>query len=189
MEAERAALQTADDTTSFHIRAHFSESIDSLDVRTDNVTIGGNAILAAFQENPEKKPGQVTYVVATPFAANQNYTLEVVTGGVHDLAHNPIGDTVRKVTVTAPAEVRSATAPMFAAIGIRDSALGVATIPSIPVRFSDAVRRDSVEQSIVLRDSSQKIVRASFNWIDDSRMMISTNDSLLSAWFAHRGGQ
>jgi hypothetical protein len=176
----RPELSDAEVSDSFHLRAHFSEAIDSNDVRTNNATIAGNTIIAAFRESPEKRPGQITYVVPTPLVPNGNYTLQIAQGSIHDLAHNPISDTASKVSFSAPSTVRSATPPAFAGISIRDSAIGIATIPSLLVRFSDAVRHDSAEQSITLLDSLQKNVRTTFKWLDDSRLILSSADSLLS---------
>lgn len=176
----RPELMDAEVTDSFHVRAHFSEAIDSLDVRTNNISIAGNTIVAAFRESPEKKPGQVTYVTATPFVASKNYTFLVRADSMHDLAHNPISDTANKISFDAPGTVRNANLPVFAGIGIRDSAVGIPTIPSLLIRFSDAVRRDSAEQAIILLDSNQHNVRASYKWLDDSRVILSSRDSLLS---------
>ncbi len=176
----RPELSDAEVVDSFHIRAHFSEAIDSNDVLPQNFTIAGVPIIAVFRESPEKKPGQITLLTSVPLSPNRNDTLEVRKGSVHDLAHNPISDSAYKVDFSTPLTLRGAPAPAFVSIGIRDSALDQSTMPLIPLTFSDAVRRDSLEAAVTLLDTGKHPLKTKFQWLDDARVLLSPADSLVS---------
>ncbi len=173
-------LQDAEVVDSFHVRAHFSEAIDSNSVHAGNFVLSGIPIVAAFRENPERKPGQITLLTAAPLAPNANYTLEARRDSVRDLGMNEVSDSACKVTFSAPLTLRSAIAPKFSFIGIRDSALDIPTMPSILVTFSDAVNWDSLKSTICLIDSGGRAVAMNFQRSDDQHVYLTTRDSLLS---------
>jgi len=173
-------LQDAEAVDSFHVRAHFSEAIDSNDVRVSNFTLSGLPIVAAFRESPDKKPGQITLVTASPLTANGNYTLEARRDSVRDLTHNPVSDSAYKVSFSAPLTLHSGQPPKFISIGIRDSALDVSTMPAIPFVFSDAINRDSITHAITVTDTGGRIVPMRLDWSDDARFYLKSTDSLMS---------
>ena len=173
-------LQDEEVVDSFHVRAHFSEAVDSNSVRAGNFTIPGVPIIAAFRETPDRKPGQITLLTSTPLSANKDYTLEAKRDSVHDLGMNRVSDSAYKVTFTSPLSLRSPTPPKFLGIGIRDSALDVSTMPTIPVTFSDPPNHDSLSHSITLTDTGGRLVPIKFQWSDDARVYLTTTDSLMS---------
>ncbi|MDP4200909.1 MAG: Ig-like domain-containing protein [Bacteroidota bacterium] len=175
----RPELLDAEALDSFHIRAHFSEAIDSNDVIASNFTLNGKPLAAAYRESPDKKPGQITLLTTSPLAVNQDDSVAVRKGSIHDLSHNPISDSAYTVDFTTPSSLRVMHPPTFISIGIRDSAVDQSTMPVIPIIFSDVVRRDSIESAIALLDSGKHAMRARLHWLDDSRVLISPTDSLL----------
>ena len=176
-------LQDVEVIDSFHVRAHFSEAIDSNDVRVTNFTLSNTSLIAAFRENPEKRPGQVTLLTNTPLVANHEYTLSVTRESVHDLAMNPVSDSAYKVTFSAPSVIRGATGPKIPAIGMTDSLRDVSVTPSIPLTFSDVVDRTAIEHSITLTDTAKRIVPIAFRWYDDAKVYFKPVDSLMSNMF------
>ncbi len=182
---------------SFHIRANFSEAIDSMDVRAGNFILyqtpppkeGGGAtpvtpgVVAAYRERPNKNPSKITLVMAKPLAPNQAYTLEGIRDSIHDLSNNPLSDSGYKVTLTTPATLHSPSPPKFLSMGIRDSARDISALPAFPITFSDAVRRDSAEAAITVTDTGHRPVKTRFRWYDDARAYLTPADSLLSNLF------
>ncbi|HEX5315259.1 MAG TPA: Ig-like domain-containing protein, partial [Candidatus Kapabacteria bacterium] len=181
-------LQDVEIVDSFHIRAHFSEAIDSDDVHARNFNLSSPSsargeIVGAFRESPEKKPSQITLVTSNPLAPNHEYTLEAIRDSIHDLSRNSLSDSAYKVKFTTPATLRSATPPTFITMGIRDSARNISALPSFPISFSDAVLRDSLEHAVTLRDTGHHLIRTIFHWYDDARVYLTPVDSLLSNVF------
>jgi hypothetical protein len=184
-------LQDVEIVDSFHIRAHFSEAIDSDNIRAANFVLnspssvggGGWGVVAAFRESPEKKPSQITLVTAKPLVPNHEYTLEAIRDSIHDLSNNPLSDSAYKVTFTTPASLHTASPPVFITMGIRDSTRNISALPSFPISFSDAFERDSVEHAISLMDTGHHLVKTIFHWYDDARVYLTPADSLLSNVF------
>jgi len=180
-------LQDVEIVDSFHIRAHFSEAIDSDDIRAGNFKLRSasksHGIVAAFRERPHRDPSQVTLVTARPLLANMGYTLEAIRDSIHDLSNNPLSDSAYKVTFTTPATLHTLSPPQFLSMGIRDSTRNISALPKFPVAFSDAVLRDSVEQAITLTDTGHHPVNTMFHWYDDARVYLTPADSLLSNVF------
>ena len=176
---------------SFHLRAHFSEAIDSDDIRADNFKLnspssakgGGGGVVAAFRARPHRDPSQVTLVTARPLLANREYTLEAIRDSIHDLSNNPLSDSAYKVTFTTPVSLHTLSPPMFLSMGIRDSTRNISALPSFPISFNDAIRRDSVERAITLTDTGHHPVKTSFHWYDDARVYLTPVDSLRSNVF------
>jgi hypothetical protein len=185
-------LQDVEVVDSFHIRAHFSEAIDSNDIHFRNFILtstpppkegGGWGVVAAFRENPDKHPSQITLVTSSPLTPNHEYTLEAIRDSIHDLAHNPLSDSAYKVTFTSPAELRGASPPKFSAMGIRDSAKDISQLPSFPISFTDAVNKDSIQNALTLTDTAHHTVRTVFTWYDDAKVYLRPADSLMSNVF------
>jgi hypothetical protein len=173
----RPELQDVEVIDSFHVRPHFSEAIDTADIRATNFILAGNTVLAAYLHAPEKKPGQITLLLSSPLVPNQKYTLEARI--VHDVAHNPINDTANKISFEAPSTLRGMTTPTLAAHSIADSMRDIPTYPTLTLTFSDAVVRDSLEHGLTLTDTAGRAVRTTFKWMDDARVAINPVDTLL----------
>ncbi len=176
-------LQDVEVVDSFHVRAHFSEAIDSNDVRAGNFILSGARPVAAYRESPEKRPSQITLVTSAPLAMDHEYSLEAVRDSVHDLPHNPLSDSAYKITFTTPATLRAPAAPKFVTMGMRDSIRDISAMPSLGISFSDAVRHDSAERAIVLSDTGHRPVPVVFEWYDDAKVYLRPHDSLLSQVF------
>ncbi len=184
----RPELQDVEVVDSFHLRAHFSEAIDSNSVRALNFSLSsstpdtawGSGLLAAFRESPDKRPSQVTLLTTAPVLPNKNYTLTARRDSVRDLANNRLSDSSYQVTFTSPQTLREVSPPKFGTIAIRDSALDISTIPAIFITFTDAVDRDSIQRAITITDTGRKPVATRFHWYDDAKVYVSTSDSLLS---------
>ena len=188
LDTIRPELQDVEVVDSFHVRAHFSEAIDSNDVRASNFLIQGNPALAAFRENAATKPGQVTLLTPVSLTPNGGCHLEIVKGSIHDLAGNPLSDSGRAVSTQAPAILRTPAESRFALVSIRDSSVDATTKPSISITFRDAVVRDSVEHIFTLTDSVGHAVQLVFSWSDDAHLTVTPRDTLLAtAWYALRG--
>ena len=177
------SLQDVEVIDSFHVRAHFSEAIDSNDVRATNFTLSNASLIAAFRENADKRPGQITLLTSTPLIPSHDYTLSVSRDSVHDLARNPVSDSAYKVTFSAPSVIRGAPGPKIPSIGMTDSTRDVSTTPSIPLTFSDVVDRAAIEHSITLTDTAKRIVPIAFRWYDDAKVYFKPVDSLMSNVF------
>jgi Bacterial Ig-like domain len=176
-------LQDVEVVDSFHIRVHFSEAIDSMDVHAHNFILTGIPIVAAFRESPEHHASQFTLVTASPLAPNQKYILQGIRDSLHDLAHNPLSDSAYIDTFTTPTELRSATPPKFVAINVRDSARDISQLPSFLIIFNDVVNKDSIEHAITLTDTGHHAVSTVFRWYDDAKVYLRPADSLLSNIF------
>ncbi|HZK75654.1 MAG TPA: Ig-like domain-containing protein, partial [Candidatus Kapabacteria bacterium] len=189
-------LQDVEIVDSFHLRAHFSEAIDSEDIRAGNFILnspsseGGGGVsptmrgvVAAFREHPHKKPSEITLVTAKPLLTNHAYTLEAIRDSIHDLSNNPLSDSAYKVTFTTPATLHSPAPPVFISMSIRDSARDISGLPSFTISFSDAVLRDSLEHAITLTDTGHRRLKTIFHWYDDARVYLMPADSLLSNVF------
>lgn len=181
IDTVKPELTDAEAIDSFHVRAHFSELIDSESVRAENFTIGGEKIVAAFRN--DKKPNQVLLVVNAPLSSSKEYSLEAIRDSIRDLSENPLGDSAYKVIFTSPENLRSPDTTKFLTANLKDSARDVAILPSFPIQFSDAVNRDSAERSVKLVDTSHQAVPISFRWYDDSKVSVQPKDSLLSNVF------
>jgi hypothetical protein len=185
-------LQDVEVVDSFHIRAHFSEPIDSQDVHAHNFILhsapppkegGGWGVVAAFRENPEKHPSQITLVTSSPLTPNHEYTLEAIRDSIHDLSHNSLSDSAYKVTFTTPQELRSPTPPKFITMSLRDSIRDISQLPTFPISFTDAVNKDSAEHAFTLTDTGHHTVPAIFHWNDDAKVSMRPADSLGSNVF------
>jgi len=173
----RPELQDVEVIDSFRVRPHFSEAIDTADIHPANFILAGNTVLAAYQHSPEKKPSQITLLLAAPLAPNQKYALEART--VHDVARNLISDTANRISFEAPSSLHGTTAPTLAAHSIADSVRDIPTYPTLTLTFSDAVVRDSLEHAVTLTDTAGRTVRTIFKWMDDARVAVNTVDTLL----------
>ena len=171
-----------------HLRAHFSEAIDSGDVRAENFKLSSSSgpldVVAAFREHPHAHPEQMLLLLGTPIASNREYTLEGIRDRIHDRSHNPLSDSAYKLDFTTPASMNAPVPPAFTSMGIRDSTRDVSALPSFPISFSDAVNHDSAEKAITLTDSGHHLVKTVFRWSDDARVYLTPSDSLLSnSWY------
>ena len=184
-------MQYAEAVDSFHIRAHFSEAIDSESVRAINFSLnppssvkgGGWGVVAAFRENREKHPNQVTLLTSEPLAENHQYILKAIRSGIHDLAGNPLSDSAYIDTFTTPSSLHATTPPAFATMFLRDSTRDIAELPSFPILFSDAVNKDSAQLAIKLIDTGHHAVPITFQWYDDAKAYFQPVDSLISNVF------
>ncbi len=180
-------LEDAEIVDSFHLRATFSEAIDSNDIRAGNFILKSQSaaipIVAAYRDAPYQEPAKVMLLLAQPLVTDRQYTLEGIRDSIHDLSHNPLSDSAYSVSFTTPADLKSTSPPVFESMGIRDSVRDVSALPSFPISFSDAVVRDSVEQAITLRDTGHHLVKTIFRWYDDARLYVTPADSLLSNVF------
>ncbi|HEY3876894.1 MAG TPA: Ig-like domain-containing protein, partial [Candidatus Kapabacteria bacterium] len=171
---------------SFHIRAHFSEAIDSESVRAAYFTLSSSSpeagkVVSAFRN--DKKPGQITLLLSQPLKVKQEYTLEAIRDSVRDLTKNSLSDSAYKVTFTSPDELRHVDTVAFVTMNLRDSTRDMSQLPEFPMIFSDAVNRDSVERAVKLIDSSHHAVPIRFRWHDDAKVWFQPADSLLSNVF------
>ncbi len=182
-------MQEVEVVDSFHTRVHFSEAIHSTDIRASNFILRGVPLAAAYRENPEKRPSQVTLLTAFALMPNHKYILEGIrdsnaqSSGIHDLAHNPLSDSAYIDTFTTPEELHSPMPPKFVSIDVRDSAKDIGQLPSFTISFSDAVNKDSAEHAFLLIDSGHHAVKTTFSWYDHARAYLQPADSLLSNVF------
>ncbi|HWF44165.1 MAG TPA: Ig-like domain-containing protein, partial [Candidatus Kapabacteria bacterium] len=126
-------LEDVEVVDSFHVRARFSEAIDSNDIHASNFLLKNIPLSAAFRESPDKRPGQVTLLTSAPLAPNASYTLTVNRDSIHDLANNPVSDSAFKITFTVPATLHGVSGPKLPIVGIIDSMRDVSLTPSIPI--------------------------------------------------------
>ena len=173
-------LQDVEVVDSFHIRAHFSEAIDSNDVRASNFTLSNIPIVASFRESPDKRPGQITLLTSTPLVHDRSYMLTAHRDSVHDLAHNPVSDSAYTVKFNTPLVMHGASGPKLPMVGIVDSMRDISTTPSIPIAFSDAVDRTAIEHALELIDTGKRVVPIAFGWYDGAKVYIKPIDSLMS---------
>ena len=90
-------LQDAEITDAYHIRARFSEPMDSASIKPEvflvKDTTGLNIpVLAAYRENIDRKPGVATLLVSKALQADRLYLLDVIKNLAHDLAGNSVSD-------------------------------------------------------------------------------------------------
>jgi hypothetical protein len=137
-------LEDVEVVDSFHVRARFSEAIDSNDIHASNFLLKNIPLSAAFRESPDKRPGQVTLLTSAPLAPNASYTLTVNRDSIHDLANNPVSDSAFKITFTVPATLHGVSGPKLPIVGIIDSMRDVSLTPSIPINFGGTTMRKCI---------------------------------------------
>lgn len=188
-DTAKPQLQDWEMTDAYHIRARFSKGLDSASIRTthfsltDSLTGSPIAILAAFRENIEKKPGNVMLVLGSALSKGKTYKLAALTG-IHDLFGNPLDSSADSLWMK-PADLRDTfPPPHFGGLPFADSTRGILPEFEQVVAFTDAVDTASFEHGLQLFDSSLKPVPLIFRWIDGIRVKLSLENPLLpKAWY------
>jgi hypothetical protein len=188
-DTSKPELQDWEMADVYHVRARFSKGIDSASVRAehflfkDSITSKPIAILSAYRENIEKKPGAVMLVLASPVTKNVTYQL-VASHEIKDAYGNHLDSSLDRLWIK-PSEPRDTFAPpKFSGLPYIDSAHNV--IPEIDnmFSFSDAVDTAAFETGLQLLDSSGHIVPMNFKWIDGIRVRAFVAKPLLPrAWY------
>jgi len=181
-------LQDFDPIDVYHIRAKFSEGMDSATVRTegfsfkDSIT-GSIPILSAYRDNIEKKPGTITLLLAKPMVDDRKYILDVVKSLAHDFAGNQVSDSSRPITFSAPKLRDTFPPPKFNGYEFSDSSKGIAQAFDMHLSFTDAIDTTAIEQGMHMVDSTGKEQSLVYQWIDGNKLRLKTKDILLPNTF------
>jgi hypothetical protein len=181
-------LQDAEITDAYHIRARFSEGMDSNSIRPEAFLLKdslGSAIqvLAAFRENVERKPGVATLLVSQPMRTERIYLLDVIKNLVHDLAGNQLSDSSKTARFSAGTIRDTFPPPRFTGFEFADSTRGIPQEFSSELGFTDAVDTSAVEIGLHLVDSAKKEHPHFFKWIDGNKVIVFTKENLLPNTF------
>ncbi|MEP7235751.1 MAG: Ig-like domain-containing protein, partial [Ignavibacteriota bacterium] len=175
--SSKPELQDAEIIDAFHIKARFSEGIDSNSVHSDAFILhdslgAGISVISAYRDNIEKKPGIVTLLLRTPLKADQVYTLGGDKAFIHDQAGNSLSDSSGSAKFSS-SNVRDTFAyPRFEGFSYRDSVRDLDPIFDQLMRFTDAVDTSALMKGLNLVDSNKIDVPLSFKWIDGTKLRI-----------------
>jgi hypothetical protein len=177
-------LQDFDPVDAYHIRAKFSEGMDSATARPEvfmfkDSAAGNIPILSAYRDNIERKPGTITLLLAQPMVENKAYVLEVLKSKAHDLAGNPVSDSTKPITFSAPKLRDTFPSPKFNGYEIGDSSRGIPQAFDMLLSFTDGIDTGAIEQGLHLVDSSAKEQPLIYNWIDGKRVIVKASQTLL----------
>jgi hypothetical protein len=183
-DSVKPQLQDAEITDAYHVRARFSEAMDSATARPEifiiKDTLGkGNPVLSAYRENIEKRPGVVTLLTSLPLLREKNYLLEIVKNLAHDLAGNPVSDSVFSTHFSSETIRDTFPPPRFAGYEFSDSTRGVAQAFTTELHFTDAIDTSGIRNGLHLTDSIGKEKMLLFQWIDGTKLRIHTGENLL----------
>jgi hypothetical protein len=177
-------LQDVSSTDGYHLRAAFSEAIDSASLRLENFRLSAMSdhavipLAAIFRDRPEKHPGEVVLLSSQKLALTKEYKLEVTRDSVRDLAHNKLSDSAYSSNFTPIHSLDTIPAPKMQSVSIFDSIREISVTPAILVSFTDAVVHARAESAIEFSDSSKHVVAYHVRWQDDVHMVIMPNDTL-----------
>lgn len=189
-DTTKPVLQEIEVRDAYHFRAIFSEAIDSTDVnegmyslyKTGNDTL--QTLMAAFRENPEKKPNVITFETLYPLKKNTEYYLKVTAGLVGDRRRNIIEDTNMVVSFVIPDNVIDTfNAPIFLGASIADSSIDVSRKLTTRLRFSNPIG-SLVADGVTVNDSAGKQIPIEVVDIDATEYLVRSIDSLPSnRWY------
>ncbi|MDP4237364.1 MAG: Ig-like domain-containing protein [Bacteroidota bacterium] len=182
-DSVKPSLQDAEITDAYHIRARFSEAIDSASVRPeafvlkDSIT-GNIPILSAFRDNIERKPGIVTILVSKPLEKGRLYLLDVLKDQVHDLAGNQVSDS-SPVSHLSSSSIRDTfPPPRFIGFEFPDSSKGLPQDLDLQIHFTDAVDTAAIQSALRLVDSTKKVRAVKYRWIDGNKLSLHVMETL-----------
>lgn len=188
-DSVKPQLQDIDPVDAYHIRARFSEAMDSATSRPEVFVLSKEQpaenipVLAAYRENIERKPGVITLLVAKPLTDDAHYVLDVVTSLAHDLAGNPVSDTGIRIRFSAPKLRDTFPPPRFIGFEQSDSSKGIAQAFDMQLRFTDAADSASLQHAVHLVDSAKKEKPLNLTWIDGTKLRIQSKENLLPNTF------
>ena len=187
-DSVKPQLQDAEISDAYHIRARFTEAMDSASIKPDvfilKDTTGANIpILSVYRENIERKPGVAVLLTSKPLEINRNYLLDVVKNLAHDLAGNPISDSSAVAHFSSGTIRDTFPPPRFFGFEISDSSRGVEPEFDQVLQFGDAVDTAAIEQGLRLVDSSGKERSFVFMWVDGTKLRLQSRENLLSNTF------
>ncbi len=181
-------LQDAEISDAYHIRARFSEAMDSASIKPEVFILNDSnkqniPILAAFRENIEKKPGVAILLTSKPLEVDRIYLLDIQKNLAHDLAGNPVSDSSPIARFSASRIRDTFPPPRFFGFEISDSSRGIPQAFSEHLQFTDAVDTLAVEQGLHLTDSIKKEIPVVYKWIDGTKLLLRTKENLLANTF------
>ncbi|MEO6941051.1 MAG: Ig-like domain-containing protein [Candidatus Kapaibacterium sp.] len=182
-------LQDAEVLDAYHLRAKFSEELDTLSIRPNVFQLRSTKqntpieLVAAYRDHPDRRIGQVVLLTKSPLISDSEYTLSVLRDSVHDLAGNKLWDSAYQTTLSGRALRDTFPAPRISETSISDSLRDVSQSPSIRLTFSDAVAQPINAEQVTLIDTSKKSVPIQLVWTDDAHLIIRPVDSLRALQF------
>ena len=177
-------MEDADAIDRYHIRVKFSKPVDTLSIAASNFQLfrkkdhSALPLVSAFRDRPEKHGNEIVLVTTGQLLKDTEYAVMGVRDSIHDLIHNRLSDSGYTVSFAPLVAQDTFLAPRLTAVPLLDSSRGNSIFPRLQFVWSDAVRRISVDSAIQLFDSSRKRLPITTTWIDDSRLIISPNDTL-----------
>lgn len=169
-----------------HFRVKFNKPIDSSSVLESNFELFRQGeqsplvLVAAYREDPEKRPAVITLVPREPLRVGDTYSVHALATGIRDVRGLTMtADSGALITFTAPTVPDTFAAPRFLRFSLADSVRGISRTPQISVFLSDAVSRANLENIFVLIDSTGKQIPVDVRQGDAIRFTISPRDTLL----------
>ncbi len=166
------------------VSIEFSEPLDTTSRSpvglsiVDTVSLQTLGIISVFPN----LPSLTSYTVVTD-AQDSTKTYRLTVSAAKDLVGLPISPVANSL-LFAGAAVRDSLAPRLVESGIADSTRGVVLLPSIRLRFTSAILRDSLQGGITLRDSSGQSTPVETSWSNDAMLYVRpTHDLLSKCWY------
>ncbi len=169
-----------------HFRVKFNKPIDSSSVLESNFELirqgeqSPLVLVAAYREDPEKRPAVITLVPRGRLRIGDTYTVHAVTTAIRDIRGLAMAaDSGSARTFTVPTVPDTFAAPRFLRFSIGDSVRDISRTPQITVFLSDAISRSNLDGVFMLFDSSGKQLPIDVRQGDAIRFTISPKDTLL----------
>lgn len=187
-DSVKPALQDFDPVDVYHLRAKFSEAMDSATARSDAFILKDSAagyvpILSVYRDNIERKPSLFTLLLSKPMIDDKVYILDIAKPLVHDFAGNQGSDSSVPIHFSAPKLRDTFPPPRFIGFEFSDSSKGIAQAFDMRMNFTDAVDTLAIEQNLHLVDSTGKENSLIFKWIDGTKIRIQSKDELVANTF------
>ena len=161
-----------------HVVLEFSEAIDTTGASSVQIRIIdtlSNSRLSSSSLFPNLPKLSSFTVVTDQQDSVAGYAVTIL--AAQDLVGNPINANANSLMFQGASKVDSA-APRISSISIPDSSRGIVLLPAIQIRFSDAVRKNTLTNAVTLKDSLGRTIRTSIVWLHQAVMSVKPLDKL-----------
>jgi hypothetical protein len=187
----RPMLQDAEVLDSLHVRVRFSEGLDTQSLNAKYFTVrsprGEVPVAGVFVAEPENRGNQITLTLGAPLAVSTDYTISADLDSVTDIHGNAVLDSFAVTQFSTIETLRGVDTLHLEDLNLADSAKDQSQKPLFSMTFSDAIVRSQLENGITMQDSSRRPIPLVFEWLDDTRVHITTRDTLaIKQWYTLR---
>lgn len=189
VDTSRPKLEDVEVRDLYHFRAKFNKAIDTAAVLPSNFELVPEGqqspvlLLAAYKEDPEKRPAVVTLVPAERLRIGANYTLHAIASTIRDTRGQTMRQEGASVTFTVGEVPDTFSTPIHVQYSIMDSARDISRTPRIKLTFSEAINTAALDRVLTLYDSTGKVIPIEIQPGDATHFTIIPKDTLLPKAF------